>query len=79
MWTPLVTALKLCLCGYVYVHIHQLSAYTSVDSVDNEVFMLSLLQVLAKLACGLNKPNRQTLVSHGSVPQLFSHMPIGKM
>ncbi|XP_074093145.1 DNA polymerase eta isoform X2 [Macrotis lagotis] len=36
-------------------------------------------KVLAKLACGLNKPNRQTLVSHGSVPQLFSHMPIGKI
>ncbi|XP_042794813.1 DNA polymerase eta isoform X2 [Panthera leo] len=36
-------------------------------------------KVLAKLACGLNKPNRQTLVSHGSVPQLFSQMPIYKI
>ncbi|XP_042307774.1 DNA polymerase eta [Sceloporus undulatus] len=36
-------------------------------------------KVLAKLACGLNKPNRQTLVSHGSVPQLFSKMPIGNI
>ncbi|XP_006860560.1 PREDICTED: DNA polymerase eta isoform X2 [Chrysochloris asiatica] len=36
-------------------------------------------KVLAKLACGLNKPNRQTLVSHGSVPQLFSQMPISKI
>uniref|UniRef100_A0A2K5SHR4 DNA polymerase eta n=1 Tax=Cebus imitator TaxID=2715852 RepID=A0A2K5SHR4_CEBIM len=36
-------------------------------------------KVLAKLACGLNKPNRQTLVSHGSVPKLFSQMPIRKM
>ncbi|XP_006100648.1 DNA polymerase eta isoform X1 [Myotis lucifugus] len=36
-------------------------------------------KVLAKLACGLHKPNRQTLVSHGSVPQLFSHMPINKI
>ncbi|XP_023575363.1 DNA polymerase eta isoform X2 [Octodon degus] len=36
-------------------------------------------KVLAKLACGLNKPNRQTLVSHGSVPQLFSQMPIQKI
>lgn len=36
-------------------------------------------KVLAKLACGLNKPNRQTLVSHGSVPQLFSQMPIRKI
>ncbi|KAM5325543.1 DNA polymerase eta isoform 1-T2 [Glossophaga mutica] len=36
-------------------------------------------KVLAKLACGLNKPNRQTLVSHGSVPQLFSNVPINKI
>uniref|UniRef100_A0A8D2HZV1 DNA polymerase eta n=1 Tax=Urocitellus parryii TaxID=9999 RepID=A0A8D2HZV1_UROPR len=36
-------------------------------------------KVLAKLACGLNKPNRQTVVSHGSVPQLFNQMPIRKM
>nr|XP_021547680.1 DNA polymerase eta isoform X5 [Neomonachus schauinslandi] len=36
-------------------------------------------KVLAKLACGLNKPNHQTLVSHGSVPQLFSQMPISKI
>ncbi|KAL6037641.1 hypothetical protein STEG23_020022 [Scotinomys teguina] len=36
-------------------------------------------KVLAKLACGLNKPNRQTLVSHGSVPQLFSQMPVRKI
>ncbi|XP_037698476.1 DNA polymerase eta isoform X2 [Choloepus didactylus] len=36
-------------------------------------------KVLAKLACGLNKPNRQTLVSQGSVPQLFSQMPISKI
>ncbi|XP_074166909.1 DNA polymerase eta isoform X1 [Sminthopsis crassicaudata] len=36
-------------------------------------------KILAKLACGLNKPNRQTLVSHGSVPQLFSRLPISKI
>uniref|UniRef100_A0A8C5WRR6 DNA polymerase eta n=1 Tax=Laticauda laticaudata TaxID=8630 RepID=A0A8C5WRR6_LATLA len=36
-------------------------------------------KVLAKLACGLNKPNRQTLVSQGAVPQLFSNMPIGNI
>ncbi|XP_038616712.1 DNA polymerase eta isoform X2 [Tachyglossus aculeatus] len=36
-------------------------------------------KVLAKLACGLNKPNRQTLLSHGFVPELFSQMPIGKI
>ncbi|KAL8185701.1 UNVERIFIED_CONTAM: hypothetical protein K2H54_057147 [Gekko kuhli] len=36
-------------------------------------------KVLAKLACGLNKPNRQTLVSQGSVPKLFSKMPISNI
>ncbi|XP_053879287.1 DNA polymerase eta isoform X2 [Malaclemys terrapin pileata] len=36
-------------------------------------------KALAKLACGLNKPNRQTLVSQASVPQLFSHMPISSI
>lgn len=36
-------------------------------------------KVLAKLACGLNKPNRQTLVSHRSVPRLFSNVPINKI
>lgn len=38
-----------------------------------------ILQMLAKLACGLNKPNRQTLVSSRSVPQLFSQMPVSSM
>ncbi|XP_055025760.2 apoptosis-stimulating of p53 protein 2a isoform X4 [Misgurnus anguillicaudatus] len=36
-------------------------------------------KVLAKLACGLNKPNRQTVLPLGSVPQLFSSLPIGKI
>ncbi|NXI74526.1 POLH polymerase, partial [Anseranas semipalmata] len=36
-------------------------------------------QMLAKLACGLNKPNRQTLVSSRSVPQLFSHTPVSNI
>ncbi|XP_053160161.1 DNA polymerase eta [Hemicordylus capensis] len=36
-------------------------------------------KVLAKLACGLNKPNRQTLVSLNSVPRLFSTMPISNI
>ncbi|XP_056126126.1 DNA polymerase eta [Rhinichthys klamathensis goyatoka] len=33
-------------------------------------------KVLAKLACGLNKPNRQTVLPLGSVPQLFHTLPI---
>ncbi|XP_066474635.1 DNA polymerase eta [Tiliqua scincoides] len=36
-------------------------------------------KVLAKLACGRNKPNKQTLVSQSSVPQLFSTMPVSNI
>ncbi|NXV31605.1 POLH polymerase, partial [Rissa tridactyla] len=36
-------------------------------------------KTLAKLACGLNKPNRQTLVSSRFVPQLFSQLPVGNI
>uniref|UniRef100_A0A672IYP7 DNA polymerase eta n=1 Tax=Salarias fasciatus TaxID=181472 RepID=A0A672IYP7_SALFA len=36
-------------------------------------------KVLAKLACGLNKPNRQTILPLDSVAQLFSTLPIGKI
>ncbi|NXB32524.1 POLH polymerase, partial [Eulacestoma nigropectus] len=36
-------------------------------------------KTLAKLACGLNKPNRQTLVSARLVPQLFSQLPVSSI
>uniref|UniRef100_A0A8C9WDE5 DNA polymerase eta n=1 Tax=Scleropages formosus TaxID=113540 RepID=A0A8C9WDE5_SCLFO len=36
-------------------------------------------KALAKLACGLNKPNRQTILPLGSVPELFSYLPISKI
>ncbi|XP_074945318.1 DNA polymerase eta [Phalacrocorax aristotelis] len=36
-------------------------------------------KTLAKLACGLNKPNRQTLVSLRFVPQLFSQLPVSNI
>ncbi|XP_061083679.1 DNA polymerase eta [Conger conger] len=36
-------------------------------------------KVLAKLACGLNKPNRQTILPLDSVPELFSSLPIGRI
>ncbi|XP_053919584.1 DNA polymerase eta isoform X2 [Cuculus canorus] len=36
-------------------------------------------KTLAKLACGLNKPNRQTLLSSRFVPQLFSQLPVGNV
>ncbi|KAG7216276.1 hypothetical protein INR49_021680 [Caranx melampygus] len=35
--------------------------------------------VLAKLACGLNKPNRQTVLPLDSVTELFSSLPISKI
>ncbi|MEE6527472.1 hypothetical protein FKM82_028869, partial [Ascaphus truei] len=40
---------------------------------------ISYNKVLAKLACGLNKPNRQTIVARGSVADMFNQLPIGKM
>ncbi|XP_054655628.1 DNA polymerase eta isoform X2 [Dunckerocampus dactyliophorus] len=36
-------------------------------------------KVLAKLACGLNKPNRQTILPLESVPELFRTLPISKI
>ncbi|XP_072712746.1 DNA polymerase eta isoform X1 [Ciconia boyciana] len=36
-------------------------------------------KTLAKLACGLNKPNRQTLISSRFVPQLFSQVLISNI
>ncbi|KAM4729920.1 DNA polymerase eta isoform 2-T2 [Anableps anableps] len=36
-------------------------------------------KVLAKLACGLNKPNRQTVLPLDSVTELFSTLPISKI
>uniref|UniRef100_A0A8C5I6D4 DNA polymerase eta n=1 Tax=Gouania willdenowi TaxID=441366 RepID=A0A8C5I6D4_GOUWI len=36
-------------------------------------------KVLAKLACGLNKPNRQTILPLASVTELFNSLPIGKI
>ncbi|XP_030355410.1 DNA polymerase eta isoform X2 [Strigops habroptila] len=36
-------------------------------------------KTLAKLACGLNKPNRQTLLSLRFVPQLFSQLPVSNI
>ncbi|XP_054886256.1 DNA polymerase eta isoform X3 [Poeciliopsis prolifica] len=36
-------------------------------------------KALAKLACGLNKPNRQTVLPLDSVTELFSTLPISKI
>ncbi|CAL1577475.1 unnamed protein product [Knipowitschia caucasica] len=36
-------------------------------------------KVLAKLACGLNKPNRQTILPMESVPELFNSLHISKI
>ncbi|NXB08248.1 POLH polymerase, partial [Cnemophilus loriae] len=36
-------------------------------------------KTLAKVACGLNKPNHQTLVSARFVPQLFSQLPVSSI
>ncbi|XP_071449961.1 DNA polymerase eta-like [Hetaerina americana] len=36
-------------------------------------------KVLSKLACGLHKPNRQTVLPHSSVSELFSRLPVHKV
>jgi len=38
-----------------------------------------MFQVLAKLVCGINKPNKQTVLPHSAVPELFSTTPIQKV
>ena len=38
-----------------------------------------MLQVLAKLGAGMNKPNKQTVIPHDAVPQLFSQTKIKKI
>lgn len=42
----------------------------------NETF---IFQILAKLACGMHKPNRQTILSSASVPDLFTKLPVKKV
>lgn len=36
-------------------------------------------KILAKLVCGLHKPNKQTILPHEAVPQLYEDMPIKKI
>jgi DNA polymerase eta len=36
-------------------------------------------QVLAKLACGINKPNKQTVLPHSSVPELWAKTKLKKV
>ncbi|CAH1179620.1 unnamed protein product [Phaedon cochleariae] len=36
-------------------------------------------KILAKLVCGLNKPNKQTILPHESVPTLYKDLPIKKI
>ncbi|XP_046400631.1 DNA polymerase eta-like [Ischnura elegans] len=40
---------------------------------------ISANKVLSKLSCGLHKPNRQTVLPHSSVPELFSRLPVHKV
>lgn len=35
--------------------------------------------MLSKLACGINKPQKQTILSMSSVPELFTTIPIRKV
>ncbi|XP_066153822.1 DNA polymerase eta isoform X2 [Euwallacea fornicatus] len=36
-------------------------------------------KILAKLVCGLHKPNKQTILPHEAVPELYKNMPIKKI
>ena len=36
-------------------------------------------KMLAKFACGINKPNKQTILPQDQVPQLFTSVPIAKL
>lgn len=45
--------------------------------LSNIVYLF--FQILAKLACGLHKPNQQTLLPSSSVPRLFETIPIKKV
>lgn len=36
-------------------------------------------KILAKLACGLNKPNKQTILPFNQVSDLFAKLPISKL
>lgn len=49
------------------------------NHMGDPLILIFYHQVLAKLACGLNKPNRQTILPLGSVAELFNSLPISKM
>uniref|UniRef100_A0A0A1XKP3 DNA polymerase eta n=1 Tax=Zeugodacus cucurbitae TaxID=28588 RepID=A0A0A1XKP3_ZEUCU len=36
-------------------------------------------KILAKLACGINKPNKQTILPLGQIPKLFETLPLTKI
>lgn len=36
-------------------------------------------KILAKLACGMNKPNKQTILPLAQTPKLFETLPVGKI
>ena len=38
-----------------------------------------MFQILAKLACGLHKPNKQTILPISAVPILFKTLPVKKV
>jgi len=41
--------------------------------------LFNFFQILSKLACGLHKPNQQTMLPPSSVPHLFETIPIKKI
>lgn len=49
--------------------------YVAEPLLENEL----LLQVLAKLSCGLHKPNQQTVLPQCQVGELWEGMEVGKV
>jgi DNA polymerase eta len=65
-----------------------LLAASIVNEIRNEVKLKTTFEcsagiahnkILAKLACGLNKPNKQTLLPLNTIPKLFETLPVSKV
>lgn len=58
-----------------YVHLSVIYLF----KFHNYKLIIDIFQILAKLACGLHKPNRQTILPSNGVPTLFKTLPVKKV
>lgn len=61
------------------MHTYKLSFPLKMDNGFAVAYVLYMLQMLAKLASGMNKPAQQTVVPFASVTSLLDPLPIRKM